>query len=215
MAEKGIISAEDHPGIPSDVLKRLNSPEAGERKAALAEVARSGSDDAFRHITPAFDDQVADVRNAAARALYDLQCDRAATFTRALREGTPQRSRKIGQALAASGLASEAVGNLTGESREKTYDAFSLLFLMAKAGEVQLLMRAIEDYPSLEVRIAVVKILALSGQYEIVPAFRRLTVRGALPAEVRSALMAAIYQISSQARERSVGGLEESEKGKG
>ena len=201
LAEKGIISAEDDDGIPSDVLKRLSSPEDGERKAALAEVLRSGGDDAFRHITAAFDDQSADVRNAAARALYDLQSNRAATLTRALREGTPERSRKIGQALAASGLASEAVGNLTGESREKTYDAFSLLFLMAKAGEVQFLMRAIEDYPNLEVRIAVVKLLALSGQPEIVPAFRHLAARGSLPSEVRSVLMEAIYQISSQARE--------------
>jgi hypothetical protein len=199
LAEEGIISAEDDSSIPSDVLKRLGSPEAGERKAALAGVLRSGGDDAFCHITPAFDDQSADVRNTAARALFDLQSDRAATFTRALREGTPERRRKIGQALVASGLASEAIGNLTGESREKTYDAFSLLFLMAKAGEAQLLMQAIEDYPNLEVRIAVVKLLALSGQPEIVPAFRRLAVRGSLPSEVRSALMEAIYQISSQA----------------
>ena len=199
--EKGIISAEDDSGIPSDILTRLGSPEALEREGALAEVARVGGDDAFRCITRAFDDQSAEVRNAAARALYDLQSDRAATFTRALREGTPDRRRKIGQALAASGLAKEAIGNLTGESREKTYDAFSLLFLMAKAGEVQPLMQAIEGYPNVEVRIAVVKLLALSGQPEVVPAFRRLAVRGSLPSEVRSAVMEAIYQISSQARE--------------
>ena len=79
--------------------------------------------------------------------------------------------------MAGSGLATEAVGNLTGESREKTYDAFSLLFLMAKAGEIKPLMQAIEDYPNAEVRIAVVKLLALSGQPEIVPAFRRLAVQ--------------------------------------
>jgi hypothetical protein len=200
-AEKGIISAEDDGGIPSDVLKRLGSPEASEREAALAEVVRVGGDDAFRCISRAFDDQSAGVRNAAAQALFDLQPDRAATFTRALREGKPERRRKIGQALAGSGLAQDAVGNLTGESREKTYDAFSLLFLMAKAGEVQPLMQAIEDYPNVEVRIAVVKLLALSGQSEIVPAFRRLAVRGSLPSEVRSAVMEAIYQISSQARE--------------
>jgi hypothetical protein len=118
-----------------------------------------------------------------------------------LREGTPERRRNIGHALAASGLAKDAIGNLTGESREKTYDAFSLLFLMAKAGEVQPLMKAIEDYPNVEVRIAVVKLLALSGQPEIVPAFRRMAVRGSLPSEVRSAVMEAIYQIGSQARE--------------
>jgi HEAT repeat protein len=202
-SEKGITSAEDNDGIPSDVLKRLSSSEAGERIAALREVVQIGGDDAFRYISRAFDDQIVDVRNAAARALYDLNPDRAATFTRALREGTTERRRKIGQALANSGLAAEAVVNLTGESREKTYDAFSLLFLMAKAGEVQPLMHAIEEYPNVEVRIAVVKLLALSGQPEIVPAFRRLAVRGSLPSEVRSAVMEAIYQISSQARETS------------
>jgi HEAT repeat protein len=200
-AEKGIAAAEDDTGIPTEILKRLSSPDAGERQAALRQVAQVGGDDAFRCITRAFDDQSADVRNAAARALYDMQPDRAATFTRALREGSSDRRRKIGQALAASGLASASVGNLTGESREKTYDAFSLLFLMAKAGEVQPLMQAIEDYPNVEVRIAVVKVLALSGQPEIVPAFRRLAVRGSLPSEVRSAVMEAIYQISTQARE--------------
>jgi len=122
-------------------------------------------------------------------------------LTRALREASPERRRRIGNAIAESGLAREAVNNLTGESRERTYDAFSLLFLMAKAGEVHPLMRAIEEHGSIEVRLAVVKLLALSGQTEIVPAFRRLAVRGSLPSEVRSAVMEAIYQISSQSRE--------------
>ncbi|MDQ6653514.1 MAG: HEAT repeat domain-containing protein, partial [Acidobacteriota bacterium] len=202
-AERGIASAEEEGSIPSEILSRLNSSETSEREAALAEIARVGGDDSFRSISRAFDDPSEQVRNAAARALFDLQPDRAATFTRALREGSPERRRKIGHALAASGLAVTAIANLTGESREKTYDAFSLLFLMAKAGEVQPLIQAIEEYPNVEVRIAVVKLLALSGQPEIVPAFRRLAVRGSLPSEVRSAVMEAIYQISSQAREAS------------
>jgi len=63
---------------------------------------------------------------------------------------------------------------------------------------VQPLMRAVEEHPNNEVRLAVVKLLALSGQQEILPAFRRLAVRGSLPTEVRSAVMEAIYQISSQ-----------------
>ncbi|HJU54323.1 MAG TPA: HEAT repeat domain-containing protein, partial [Pyrinomonadaceae bacterium] len=85
-----------------------------------------------------------------------------------------------------------------GESRERTYDAFSLLFLMSKAGEVQPLMRAIEEHPNNEVRLAIVKLLVLSSQEEILPAFRRLAVNPSLPAEVRSAVMEAIYQISSK-----------------
>ena len=70
---------------------------------------------------------------------------------------------------------------------------------MAKAGEVEPLMKAIDEHPSIEVRLAVVKLLALSGQPGILPEFRRLAVRGSLPSEVRSAVMEAIYQISSQA----------------
>jgi hypothetical protein len=180
------------------MLSQLSSDKAAERAAAVVELAQVRGDDAFRHINAAFDDQSVEVRSAAARALFDSQDDRAAAFTRALREGTPARRRKIGAAIASSGLAGEAIRNLTGESRDKTYDAFSLLFLMSKAGEVQPLMRAIEDHPNIEVRLAVVKLLALSGQPDILPAFRRMAVRGSLPAEVRTAVMEAIYQITSE-----------------
>jgi hypothetical protein len=184
--------------VTADLARQLTSSKASDRAAAVNELPRFGGEDAFRHISAAFDDQSAEVRGAAARALFDWQEDRAAAFTRALREATPERRRKIGSAIATSGLANEAIRNLTGESRDKTYDAFSLLFLMSKAGEVQPLMRAIEEHPNIEVRLAVVKLLALSGQPDILPAFRRMAVRGSLPPEVRSAVMEAIYQISSQ-----------------
>lgn len=189
---------EDQTSVPSAILRRLASEEAAERASAVLELGRIGSDDSFREISASFDDPAPEVRNAAARALFNLAPDRAGSFTRALREAPPERRRHIGAALASSGLATEAIGHLMGESREKTYDAFSLLFLMSKAGEVQPLMRAVEEHPNNEVRLAVVKLLALSGQQEILPAFRRLAVRGSLPTEVRSAVMEAIYQISSQ-----------------
>lgn len=184
--------------VSAELARQLTSSKASERAAAVNDLPRFGGEDAFRHISSAFDDQSAEVRNAAARSLFDWQEDRAAAFTRALREATPERRRKIGSAIATSGLANEAIRNLTGESRDKTYDAFSLLFLMSKAGETQPLMRAIEEHPNIEVRLAVVKLLALSGQPDILPAFRRMAVRGSLPPEVRSAVMEAIYQISSQ-----------------
>jgi HEAT repeat protein len=197
--EKGIAEQEDEfSTVPNSILRRLGSEDSEERAEAVADLGRLGGEDAFREISAAFDDPVQEVRNAAARSLFGLSTDRAASFTRALREAPVERRRSIGAALASSGLASEAIGHLMGESREKTYDAFSLLFLMSKAGEVQPLMRAIEEHPNNEVRLAVVKLLALSGQQEILPAFRRLAVRGSLPTEVRSAVMEAIYQISSQ-----------------
>lgn len=200
-ADKGLASVADEESysiIPKGIQLRLASDEASERAASVLALSRLNTDEAFNEICLAFDDSSEEVRNAAARALYDLNEDRADSFTRALRESPLERRRQIGAALAGSGLADEAVGNLTGESRDKTYDAFSLLFLMAKAGEVAPLIRAIESHHDNEVRLAVVKLLALSGQHDILPAFRRLAVRGSLPTEVRSAVMEAIYQISSQ-----------------
>src|SRR6266852_5770821 len=184
--------------VPAATLSQLGSDKAAERAAAVLELARFGGQDALRHINTAFNVQSVEVRSNVARALFNSPDDRMAAFTRALREATPARRRKIGAAIASSGLAQEAIRNLTGESRDKTYDAFSLLFLMSKAGEVQPLMRAIEDHPNMEVRLAVVKLVALSGQPDILPAFRRMAVRGSLPPEVRSAVMEAIYQITSQ-----------------
>jgi WD40 repeat protein/DNA-binding winged helix-turn-helix (wHTH) protein len=184
--------------IPEDILDRLQSAEPSERAAAVVELSHVDTDEAFQQICSAFDDRSEQVRSAAARALYELRADRAESFTRALREATPERRREIGAAISASGLAGESISQLTGESRERTYEAFSLLFLMAKAGEVQPLVRAIEGHPNNEVRLAVVKLLALSGQEEILPAFRRLAIDGALSTEVRSAVMEAIYQISSK-----------------
>jgi HEAT repeats len=196
-AEKGVAPFDEFSTVPASIQQRLASRDASERAAAIIELSHADTDEAFQQICAAFDDDSKDVRSAAARALYELRDDRAESFTRALREAAPERRRHIGSAIAASGLAGDAVSQLTGESREKTYEAFSLLFLMAKAGEVQPLVRAIEAHPNSEVRLAVVKLLALSGQKEILPAFRRLAVRGSLPTEVRSAVMEAIYQISS------------------
>ncbi|HEX3145297.1 MAG TPA: HEAT repeat domain-containing protein, partial [Pyrinomonadaceae bacterium] len=195
------VSVPDEPesfDLTSDVKQALRSNNAATRASAVAELPRLGGEQAYHRITEAFDDPSPEVRSSAARALFDLQDDRAAAFTRALREAEPDRRRSIGTAISSSGLANEAISNLTGESRDKTYDAFSLLFLMSKAGEVRPLMRAIEEHPNAEVRLAVIKLLALSGQPEVLSAFRRMAVRGSLPAEVRSAVMEAIYQITSQ-----------------
>ena len=167
----------------------------------MADLADFKGDDSFRLITKSFDDPSVEVRNAAARALYHLQPDLSASFTRALREASPERRRKIGAAIAGSGLAANAINSLTGEGRDRTYDAFSMLFLMAKAGEVQPLMQAIAKHTDHEVRLTAVKLLALSNQPQILPAFRNLAARESLPSDVHTAVMEAIYHLSTQARE--------------
>jgi HEAT repeat protein len=187
--------------IPSEIAQRLASADSSQRAAALADLADAGDSDAFGLITKCFDDPSAEVRNAAARALHSWQPDLAASFTRALRESSPERRRKIGAAIAGSGLAANAINSLSGDGRDRAYDSFSILFLMAKAGEVQPLMQAIAKHHDLEVRLTAVKLIGLSKQQHVLPGLRTMASRDQLPPEVHTAVMEAIYLLSNQTRE--------------
>src|SRR6266849_6319739 len=110
--ELGLEPLESESSIPAGLAEQLNSKDSAERAAALADLAHRGGDESFRLITKSFEDPAAEVRNATARALYDLDANRAATFTRALREASPDRRRKIGAAIAGSGLARDAINSL-------------------------------------------------------------------------------------------------------
>jgi HEAT repeat protein len=201
-SEKAIQSYDEDSSL-ARLIENIKTGNTTQRSAAVRELIQTDEEQAFRIITGLFDDGLVDVRNAAALALFQFKRDCAASFTRALREASPERRGHIAAAINGSGLAAQAVDNLIGESREKTYDAFSMLFLMARAGEVKVLLKTIEQHPEVAVRLSVIKLLTFCNQPNIIPAFRSLAVRGTLPTEVRSAVMEAIYQISSNSRENS------------
>jgi len=196
-----VLEPEDNESVSSLIMERLNSDASSQRAAALADLTDLGGEEAFHLITRSFDDPVVEVRNAAARALYNLHPDRAASFTRALREASPERRRKIGAAIAGSGLAANAINSLSGEGRDRPFDAYSILFLMAKAGEVVPLLQAISKHSNLDVRLTAIKLIALSNQQQVLSELRNMAAREVLPAEVHSAVMEAIYSISTQSRE--------------
>lgn len=161
-------SLHSFPDVPPAIASYLHSVDPYKRAAAVAELARSNAKDAFSLIARGFDDHSPQVRNAAARALRKLEPHKTVDlFNRALEEGSDERRQNIGKAIAGSGLATEAIENLVGENREDTYNALSVLFVMAKTGEVQPLVQAIEQHENDEVSRAVIKLLALSGQSEI------------------------------------------------
>jgi hypothetical protein len=150
--------------VAPTIASYLNSVNPYKRAAAVVELARSGSPDAFSRIVPFFDDHSFHVRNAAARALRKLEPDRTVDlFNLALEEASADRKRNIGAAIAASGLATEAINNLASESREETYNALSILFVMAKTGEVAPLVHAVAEHGDDEIGKAVSKLLTLSG----------------------------------------------------
>lgn len=165
--------------IPPAISSYLHSADPYKRAAAIAELARSQAKDAFALIARCFDDHSPHVRNAAARALRRLEPDKSVDmFNRALEAASPERKKNIGKAIAASGLASEAINNLVSANRQETYNALSILFVMAKTGEVQPLIGAVAEHENDEVCRAVLKLMTLSGQSELGDAALQRRVMG-------------------------------------
>jgi hypothetical protein len=189
--------------LQQTVLRRA-AADLAQRRAESApatgsDINQTVQNDSFELVSRSLDDPSPEVRNVAIRAFYELNPDLAASvFNKALVHGSPEERRNIGAALVGSGLVDRAVDTLTGEGQEDSYGAFSLLFLVAKAGEVEPLMRVIEDHPNIQLRLAVIKLLALSGEPKIATAFFGLAQRSSLPNEIRSAVREAIFQLSRE-----------------
>ena len=150
----------------------------------------------FDEIAQSLDDPSPEVRKQAVRELYELDPDQAATLVNeALRAGSSEERRRIGTALADSGLLYEAIDDLMAENYESCYGAFSLLFLVAKAGVVEPLSSVIEQHPSLDLSLAVIRLLASSGEPEVTPALEKLAANSALAPQLRSAAAEAIAQL--------------------
>jgi hypothetical protein len=152
----------------------------------------------FEQVAELLDDPSAEVREKAVRDLYEMDPDQAATLVNnALRDGTPEERRRIGSALADSGLLYEAIDDLMAENYESCYGAFSLLFLVAKAGVVEPLSSVIEKHPSLDLSLAVIRLLASSGEPQVAETLKRLSVNTALRPELRSAAADALTQLTA------------------
>ena len=153
---------------------------------------------AFERIAESLDDPSAAVRQKAVRDLYEMDPDRAAMLVNdALRDGTADERRRIGSALADSGLLYEAIDDLMGENHESCYGAFSLLFLVAKAGVVEPLISVIEKHPSLDLSLAVIRLLASSGEPDVAAALQRLAANASLAPELQAAAAEAVAQLTT------------------
>lgn len=142
----------------------------------------------FDEIAQSLDDPSPEIRKKAVRELYELDPDQAATLVNdALRAGSPEERRRIGTALADSGLLYEAIDDLMGENHESCYGAFSLLFLVAKAGVVEPLTTFIEKNPSLDLSLAIIRLLASSGEPEVGPALQKLASDSSIAPALRDA----------------------------
>jgi HEAT repeat protein len=165
------------------------------RSAAVTSLGEIEHETVFAPVLMAFADEAREVRAAAARALSRMNLDRADAYVRLLETADVETLRRVSEACIKAGMASQALDRLISEDRRLAYEAFSLLSLLAKSNETEMLLDAISEHPDTNVRLAVVRLLGSAGQPDVATHLRHLAVREGMPEKVRSSLLEVVYKL--------------------
>jgi hypothetical protein len=118
-----------------------------------------------------------------------LSFDRADAYVRVIESADDAALREVAQAAIKAGLAAQAISRLNSEDRRQAYEAFSLLTLCAKAGEVHPILDTIECHRDIEVRLTCIRLLGPSLNPELGEQLARIASNGGVPERVRRAII--------------------------
>jgi HEAT repeat protein len=171
-----------------NALARRDS-EPAVRSAAVTSLGLINHESVFVAVIAALADEAREVRAAAARAMSRLSFDRADAYVRVIESADAEALRDVAQAAVKAGLAAQAISRLASEDRRQAYEAFSLLTLCAKAGEVQPILDTVECHRDIEVRLTCIRLLGLSIRPELGEHLMRIASNGGVPERVRRAIV--------------------------
>ena len=172
-----------------------NDPEAAVRSAAVTSLGEIEHGSVFAPVLMAFADEAREVRAAAARSLSRMSFDRAEGYVRLIETADEETLRHVAEACVKAGMVAQAIDRMISEDRRLAYESFSLLSLLAKAGEIEPMLTAIAEHGEVNVRLALIRLLGTTGQSEVATELRLLAVRDGMPEKVRSALMEVLYKM--------------------
>jgi HEAT repeat protein len=169
--------------------------ESSVRAAAVSSLGEIDHESVFAPVLMAFVDEAREVQAAAARSLSRLSFNRADAYVRIIETADEESLKSVARACIKARMAAQAIDRLASEDRRQAYEAFSLLSLLAKAGEIAPLLDAIAEHRERNVQMAAIRLLGMTGGPEVAQNFRQLAVRDGLPEQVRTSLLEVVYKI--------------------
>jgi HEAT repeat protein len=186
-----------------NTLARSDS-EPAVRSVAVTSLGLINHESVFVAVIAALADEAREVRAAAARAMSRLSFDRADAYVRVIESADAEALRDVAQAAVKAGLTAQAISRLASEDRRQAYEAFSLLTLCAKAGEVQPILDTVECHRDIEVRLTCIRLLGLSIQPELGEQLMRIGSNGGVPERVRRAIVETVKSVGRPVEAQSV-----------
>lgn len=165
------------------------------RAQAISSLASINHESVFPAVLIGMADDSREVRAAAARSLSRLSCDRADAYVRVIETTDADMLPDVARACIQAGIVAQGIDRLASSDRRQAYEAFSIVTLLAKARMPEPILEAIANHPSMDVRLAAVRLLSTIEQPEIFDQLRELAVREGIAEEVKTALLEAMYKL--------------------
>lgn len=128
----------------------------------------------FETILLACADPTREVRAAAARGLFRLSFDRAEAWKRIINTEDKFRMSLAAKAAIESDILSKSVDRLVHQDMKIAYEAFALVALVLKAGEMQPLLDAFRNSKDDRIRMAILHVAAVVADPDAIDAFKVL-----------------------------------------
>lgn len=133
---------------------------SGLRSKAVSILSEINHESVFESILLACADPTREVRAAAARAFSRLSFDRADAWDRIIETGEQGRMVHAARAALEGGFVERSFDRLTHRDKKYAYEAFALVALLVRAGEVQQILETIRTHRDMQVRRALIHVLS-------------------------------------------------------
>ena len=175
-------------------LARLDA-DSSVRAQAISSLALINHESVFPAVLIGMADESREVRAAAARSLSHLSFDRTDAYIRVLETNDEDLLPEVASACIQAGIVSQGIDRLSSGDKRQAYETFSIISLLARAKLTDPIVETIANHPNLDVRLAVLRLLANTGEPEIFEQLRLLALRDGLGEELHTALLEAMYKL--------------------
>lgn len=165
------------------------------RSKAVTILSEFNHESVFEPILQATADPTREVRAAAARALSKLTIDRADAWTRIFESEEEGRMRQVARAATESGFVEMSFDRLVHPDEKYSYEAFTLMALLIKAGETEEIFRTLENHKNMNVRKAILHVIKITKDQKALDGLYSILEKKTLPLELQEEVDKTIEEI--------------------
>lgn len=165
------------------------------RSKAVSTLADFDHESVFETILLAGADPTREVRAAAARGLSRLSFDRADAWARIAESGEEGRMRQVTRAAMEGGFIERSIDRLVHRDQKYAYEAFVLLAIIIKSGEVTPIFEALKNHKDPNVKLAILHVIKVIKNHNALDGLYSLLEEKNLPTELKDEVSKTIEQI--------------------